>query len=150
MSPTVSLQLTVAREGLVTHLAQVVHGRQQAGSYWSASDKITCQTPTYDNFTTYREWFQNKIKKAKGSTLNKVDIFLYNLGTFSCCSFAFFVCAYFVVLSQYLAITNQKIINKKQKNKLFIQETLNLSTCSESSSKRKKKGNIYLKKGAPI
>ena len=48
MSRAVSLQFTVAREGLVTHLAEVVHGRQQAGSYWSSSARISYLTPTDD------------------------------------------------------------------------------------------------------
>ena len=39
MSPAVSLEFTGAREGLVTHVAEVVHGRQQAGNYWSPSDR---------------------------------------------------------------------------------------------------------------
>ena len=48
MSAAVSLKFTEAKESLVTHLADVVHGRQQAGSYWSSSDKITYLTPTDD------------------------------------------------------------------------------------------------------
>ena len=48
MNPAVSLKFTEAREGLVTHLASVVYGRQQAGSYWSSLDIITRLTPIDD------------------------------------------------------------------------------------------------------
>ena len=58
VSPAVSLQFTGAREGLVTNLAYVVHGRQQAGSYWSSSARITYLTPTDDKACTWARWFK--------------------------------------------------------------------------------------------
>ena len=48
MSTVVNLQLTGAKEGLVTHLTYAVHGRQQTGSYWLFGATIKIITTTKD------------------------------------------------------------------------------------------------------